>query len=47
VITGTDVNGVDLAAHALDRAALSDHFAVALEGTSVIALPLAEPAAGG
>jgi hypothetical protein len=39
VITGTDVAGVDLAAHAFNRATLEDHFAVALEAGGAIALP--------
>ncbi|HUB73595.1 MAG TPA: DUF4430 domain-containing protein [Solirubrobacteraceae bacterium] len=43
VITGTDVAGVDLAAHALARSALEDRFAVALQGAATIPLPLPGP----
>jgi len=39
VVTGTDGAGVELAAHALDRAALENRFAVALGPGGVIALP--------
>jgi len=39
VVTGTDDAGVELAAHAFDRAALRDHFALALSAGSAIPLP--------
>ena len=39
VVTGTDDAGVKLAAHAFDRAALQDHFALALSAGSAIPLP--------
>jgi hypothetical protein len=39
LVTGTDGAGVDLAAHAFNRATLADRFAVALAPGSAIALP--------
>jgi Domain of unknown function (DUF4430) len=42
MITGTDVRGVQLAAHALDAAALYSHFALALSAAGA-ALPLPTP----
>ena len=39
LVTGTDEAGVELAARAFNRAALADHFAVALSSGAVIALP--------
>ncbi len=44
VVTGTDDQGVALAARAFDRATLSDRFAVALEPSGAIALPAPTPA---
>jgi hypothetical protein len=40
VITGTDTTGVELAARSLDSATLADHFAVAFQAGTAIALPL-------
>jgi hypothetical protein len=40
VITGTDVAGVRAAAAALTPSALRDHFAIAVEGTRIVPLPL-------
>lgn len=45
VITGTDTTGVELAARSLDSGALEDHFAVAFQVGTAIALPLATPSA--
>jgi hypothetical protein len=41
VVTGTDEAGVRLAAHAFNRPALENHFALALSGNAALALPLA------
>ncbi len=44
VVTGTDGDGVELAARAFDRATLADRFAVALEPGGAIPLPVIAPA---
>jgi hypothetical protein len=44
VVTGTDEDGVELAARAFNRATLADRFAVALEPGGAIALPVPAPA---
>ncbi len=46
VITGTDDAGVELAARAFKRSTLADRFAVALEPTGAIALPMIASGAG-
>ncbi|HXN39033.1 MAG TPA: DUF4430 domain-containing protein [Solirubrobacteraceae bacterium] len=43
VVTGTDLAGVDLAAHDFQQAILQDRFAVALSGTQATGLPVAAP----
>jgi hypothetical protein len=44
IVTGTDAAGLDLAAHALDEAALRNRFAVALTTTgAVLAAPQPGP----
>jgi hypothetical protein len=43
LITGTDVAGVNAAAKALTAAALRDHFAVAVQGTTTTPLPVRGP----
>jgi hypothetical protein len=40
MVTGTDVAGVDAAAAALTPAALHDHFALAVDGTTKLPIPL-------
>jgi len=40
LITGTDVAGVSAAAHALTPAALHDHFALAVQGSSELPVPV-------
>jgi hypothetical protein len=44
VVTGTEEQGVELAARAFNRATLADRFAVAVEPTGAIALPVLAPA---
>jgi len=44
VVTGTDDYGVELAARAFNRASLADRFAVALEPSGAVALPVLAPA---
>jgi hypothetical protein len=43
LVTGTDGAGVELAARALDQAALADHFAVALTQGQVLSVPGGQP----
>jgi hypothetical protein len=40
VVTGTDDAGVELAARAFNRVTLADRFALALQGATVIPLPV-------